>query len=134
MKTNSKTMLQGALAVAALVVCGPAFIANAAVPVSPVGTWDCTLTGAHGQKGITFLTFSDDGTNRTFDGFEILLANTTSSTADINVRNFGEDQGRSILGGSVTSSSSTSGTNSETLVGFGEISGPWSYDNKGRIV
>src|ERR1041384_3884035 len=29
------------------------------VPVSPVGQWDCVITGA-GQQGIIFLNFTDD--------------------------------------------------------------------------
>src|SRR5215831_447904 len=131
MKTNSKTMLRGALALSALLVCGLG-VSNAAAPVTPVGTWDCTLTGAHGQKGLAFLTFSDDGTNRSFDGFEILVANPTTSTPELNnVRNDGTEQGRET----VAATTSTGSTNTlQTLIGFGEISGPWTFDSKGRVV
>src|SRR5437773_6131952 len=121
MKTYFKTTLQGALALTALLVCGSGLV-NGAAPVSPVGSWDCLINGAHGQKGLAFLTFADNGSNRTFSGFQLLVANPTSSAQDPNIRNDGSPQGRGLEG---TLSTSTTPT-ADTLVGFGPVDGPWS--------
>src|SRR5437868_2756016 len=131
MKTYLKTALRGALALTALLVCATAVV-NAAAPVSPVGTWDCLLNGAHGQKGLAFLTFTDNGSNRTFNGFQLLVSNpNASSSFDINARNDGTAQGRGLFTASTTSSSSSP---AQILVGFGAVDGPWTYDSKGRVI
>src|SRR5438874_4924865 len=87
MKINFRTILRGALPLAVLLICGRGALIHAALPVSPVGTWDFLLSGSHGQKGMAFLTFSDDGTNRTFTGFQLLVGTPTSGTEDIITRN-----------------------------------------------
>src|SRR2546421_8517097 len=101
MKTLSKTILRGTLVLPALLVCGSAARSQAAAPVSPVGTWDFYLTGAHGQKGIAFIKFDDDGTNRTFSGFQLLVGNPSSGSSSGSLvaqgRNAGGDQGRNGL-------------------------------------
>jgi hypothetical protein len=128
MKTNFTTMLRGALALAVLVVCGHGSPSQAALPVSPVGTWDFLLSGSHGQKGLAFLTFTDDGTNRAFSGFQVLVGSPTSTSEADFARNSGGEVSRN---GFSLESAPGAGT---ILVGFSPVDGPWSYDSKGRVV
>src|SRR5262245_34013198 len=131
MKTQFGTTRRSALALAAL-LAGASLAARsqAAPPVSPVGKWDCTLNGAHGQKGLAFLTFLEVGTNRFFNGFTLLVASPVTNSSNPNAqRNSGGTETRS---GFVENSSPSSSFT--TLIGFGEVDGPWSYDSQGRIV
>ena len=129
MKTNFGSLLRGALTLIGLAVCG-ASLSQAAAPVSPVGTWDFLVSGTHGQKGMAFLTFSDNGSNRTFSGFELLVSSPSSFGEIEDSRNAGLDVTRK---GFEAGPSETNGALT-TLVGFSSVSGPWSYDSKGRVV
>src|SRR5580765_4090619 len=119
MNTHSKTLLKSEVAAVTLLVGGMART-DAAAAASPVGTWDFYLTGAHGQKGIAFFKFADDGTNRTFEGFQHLMGNANSGSVSTVGRNDGVEQGRNDLS---TSGSSGSSNEITTLFGFGDVSG-----------
>src|SRR5438552_10382052 len=121
MKTYFGTTLRGAIATGALLLLGALGAASqAAQPKSPVGTWDCLLSGSH-QQGIAFLTFTNDlaTTNRTFSGYRLLVG-TPQSSPGTDPRGSGSEVGRN----------SESGTNSfasTTLFGFDRVSGQWQY-------
>ncbi len=122
-----KATIRSALAIAALLVLSglPAAAQQNASPVGP--TWDCLLSGS-GQQGIAFLKFEDDGTNRTFSGYQLLVGK--QSAAD-------SEEGRSLAGGvgrGISPDGSASGGSRSTLFGFGFVNGPWQYDEKGRVV
>jgi hypothetical protein len=55
---------------AAVLALGGITHAKAQPFASPVGTWDCLVSGS-GQQGIAFLTFQNNGTNRTFSGYAL---------------------------------------------------------------
>lgn len=116
-----------ASALASLVACGLTLAVqqtSAAVPASPVGPiWDCIISGG-GQQGLAFLTFADDGT---FNGFEVLSARRVSSTSS-NPRGPFTDTGRTFESGN------TNRVGTTNLFGFAAISGPWSYDERGRLL
>src|SRR5437867_4219981 len=81
--------IRTAIILAAASLCGSA---NSA-PNSPVGKWDCTISGS-GQQGIAFLTFFDDGT---FSGYRLLVGKllTSASVEDFDdSRNSGGDASR----------------------------------------
>lgn len=94
-------------------------------PASPVGMWDFTVNGKN-EKGLSFLTFAADGT---FSGYNLLASAPKSTpTTDNNDRNATGDDSRD----GTTDSSSNS--EQRPLYGFERVSGPWSFDNKGRVV
>jgi len=112
------------IAVLAAVVSLSATAAFAAVQ-SPVGTqWDCILSGG-GQQGIAFITFYDDGT---FRGYELLSTRVRKSSVSDDLRGAYTDVGR----GTQVSTNRPSGYTN--LFGFGPISGPWGYDDRGKVV
>jgi hypothetical protein len=123
MKTKFESLrrsMSGAITAAALVLGASA---QAGAPASPVGDWDMLLSGS-GQSGIAFITFSDDGT---FSGHQSLVPSQTSISSDSSGgRNPGGDSGRSGF--------DTNSTGSTVLFGFGPVSGPWQYDDKGHVV
>ena len=135
MKSNLLSACRRALlGLAALATLGGmAGLATAQTP--PYGTtWDCVLSGS-GQQGIAFLTFSNDFT---FTGYELLVGKQSSSSQSSsgtgnsdnpNYRPNSDITGRNDY--SSTNAPVGSGTN---LFGFGQISGPWHYDNKGRVI
>jgi hypothetical protein len=96
--------------------------AQAQTPYPPTGTvWDCVLSGS-GQKGIAFITFSDD---RSFSGYQI-LSSSPESAQDTEGRNLGGGIGRGIeLNGN---------TGNTNVFGFDQFGGPWAYDAKGRVI
>jgi len=94
-------------------------------PASPAGMWDFTFSGKS-EKGLAFLTFADDGT---FSGYNLLASTPKSTTtSDNNERNATGDDSRDGTG----DSSSTNVT--RLLFGFERVNGPWTFDNKGRVV
>ena len=124
-----KATIRSAVAIATLLVLAglPAAAQQNASPVGP--TWDCLLSGS-GQQGIAFLKFADDGTNRTFSGYQLLVGKQSAGDS------IGE-QGRNLGGGvgrGITPGGSASGGSGSTLFGFGSVNGPWQYDEKGRVV
>jgi hypothetical protein len=130
MKSNILSACRRTIAglAAGLILGGLAGVATAQTP--PYGTtWDCILSGS-GQQGIAFLTFSNDFT---FSGYELLVGkqgSTGKSTDGVaDTRNAGGNTGRTSE--SDTNAPAGTGTN---LFGFGRISGPWSYDTKGRVL
>jgi hypothetical protein len=128
MKTNSKTMLRAMLALSALLVCGSGAASQAAAPKSPVGTWDCIISGSR-QQGIAFLTFSNNitGTNGIFTGYRLLVGAPDPTTPGANPRGDNTEIGR----GPDSGTNGFSGTN---LFGFDRVHGQWQYDEKGRVI
>jgi hypothetical protein len=121
-----------ALAVtASLAVSG--FICTAqTVPKSPEGTWDLLISGG-GQRGISFLSFSNENTiSGTFSGVRVLVGTPTSggSIADIDdSRNGGGDDTRQGFTGGTTTP-----TGRSHLYGFDRVSGYWQHDINGRVI
>ena len=123
MKLNIyKTLPLGAIT--GLLLLG-SLAAQAAAPVSPLGTWDCTVSGAQG-RGLAFVTFNSDFT---FSGYEILTTKApvpVSSGSTTDARNAGGDVGRGT--GSGTNSLPGSAVARTNLFGYADINGPWTYD------
>ncbi len=123
MKTSKKIVNVRRLALglaATLLAGGFGIVAHA--QNSPVGDWDLVISGS--QRGVAFLTFNKDST---IQGFEIITYRPSSSalrSSDPRNPTLGID-GRYIDVGA---------TNSEFLIGLGEISGSWNFDSKGRTV
>jgi hypothetical protein len=119
--------LRSAAAFTALVVLG-GVTGVAQVQHPPYGTtWDCLMSGS-GQQGIAFLTFSNDFT---FSGYQLLVGKQSAagiSAPENELRNSGGEMGRYA---NVDTNSVGGGTN---LFGFGPVSGPWRFDDKGRVV
>lgn len=99
-------------------------------------TWDLVSSGA-GQNGITFITFTSDGT---FHGYQMLSATppanantgTSTNSSGGSVGRGGGSTGRG--GGSVGRGGGANGGITEILFGFGPISGTWTTTSKGQIV
>lgn len=118
------------------VVCGGllmAGVSNLAAAASPAGTvWDCTISGG-GQKGLAFLTFSEElGSDgyATFSGYQLLTTTVKKSSSDDALDHRtpnGSDVGRTTE----TESPKPAKTN---LFGFSEITGPWTYDASGKVI
>lgn len=120
--------LQLGLAVAALALVGGLPTQARAQGASPTGvTWDCVMSGS--RLGIAYLTFvkNPDG-SRAFSGYEIIVPK--SKSKEIVIGRDGEDVGRTgTPGGGETNT--TSGTH---IFGAEETSGPWGYDERGRVI
>jgi hypothetical protein len=101
---------------------GVAAVAQAQ-PKSPVGTWDCVMSGP--RQGVAYITFSD-GPPASFSGYEVIVPN-GAVQADTYGRNAGGDVGRNDRG---------NGTNTTgiQIVGYESPSGPWGFDNQGHLI
>jgi len=142
MKHNRLRLRAALLAATTVASMALASLTQAATPQDPtLEYWDCAISGA-GQKGLATIVFNGDGT---FTGYQILTANpkATSSSTTATRGTEDTDYGRTSSGRSSgsSSSSSSSGSSSSTTVvsrtnwfGFGQVSGPWRYDIKGRVV
>src|SRR5438105_6449637 len=72
--TSSSRPLGGIAGMAVLLMAGALAPSAPARPFdSPVGMWDCVLSG--NRTGTGYIEFLDDGT---FDGFEIIVPNNTA--------------------------------------------------------
>ena len=123
---RSASPVRVAVMVAGAVFLGGTVLGQAA-PRSPVGTtWDCILTGS-GQHGIAFLNFAPDGT---FSGYQL------DSTLPSLPPSFDDGLGRGSAGADGrNSASNTNAPNGRTNVfGFTRVHGPWSFDNRGRLI
>ena len=128
---NLKTFIQatvsvGSLALAVLLVGGSVQNSRAGTADPSTGSsfmWECTSRGP-GQRGMAFITFSND---LTFRGYQMWASTppNTNSTSD----GRGGDDGRG--GGSLGGSSSQS---NNFVFGFSPISGLWSINLKKQIV
>src|SRR5678816_1015340 len=97
-----------------------------AQPVSPAGTWDLIISGS--EKGVAYITFDDAGS---LSGYEAIGPSKPGSIDDpIEIERISGDAGRVIT----TTSGSSSNTTIQTILGFGLLSGTWSYDIKGNII
>ncbi len=90
---------------------------------TPVGVWDFVTSGG-GQSGLAVLTFEDDGS---FSGYQVLAPLPPKKTSKPSAR------GSYNSGRGNPSSPSTAKTNS-FVYGFSPISGPWTFDAKGRVI
>jgi len=85
-------------------------------------TWDCTISGGS-QRGLAFLTFEQG----TFSGY--LLLSAVPKGASTNPRTSFDDVGRS------NETPSTNSVRGKTnLFGLTRIEGPWTYDERGRVI
>ena len=87
MKTITKMLNHLRLALGAGLFLG-SLLPAAAQFASPVGTWDCVVSGS--ENGIAYLTFNAD---YTFNGYEVLTPKSAVSSTNENVRG-GDDMGR----------------------------------------
>lgn len=122
-----KNYITKTLSACAGVLLGAA-ASQAAVPVSPVGTWDCNISGAQG-RGVAYITFNED---YTFTGYSIMTVKplpSSSPTSNPDQRNDGGNVGRSdgSTGTNTVVTAATAG-GSTNLYGFSQITGPWTYD------
>lgn len=110
-----------------------ATLGQAATFNSPVGKWDCIMSGG-GQEGITVIEFFDTGSTngRTFSGYQ-LLSSTPKKAKSSGARQPGQKQ-PNIEARGLSDSSPGSTSSSSNLFGFGGVSGPWEYDSSGRVV
>lgn len=116
--------LCGAALIAAFLGAVPQNTCSAAPFSSPVDTtWDFISAGG-GQKGIAFLTFSNDFT---FGGYHFWAPNPPKKKPSTSVRSSGNS-------GRGDSSNTPKATTNDFVFGFAEIKGHWNYDNKGRVV
>jgi hypothetical protein len=128
---------------ASVFLCGAWTPAQAAAPPSPVGDWDCLVSGKQGV-GIAHITFAG---NYAFSGMELLTVNPLApvpSGSSYDGRNPGADLGRGIYigpgpGSGSSTNSSSSGTSSsvsavEQVFGMGDVSGSWQYDIYNRVI
>jgi hypothetical protein len=124
-----------AAGIAALVCCCvvPSLShAAPAPPKSPVGTWDCLMSGS-GQQGIAFIRFSSNGSSNWFSGYELQATppKTGGIATVVEGRNDTGDTGR-VPGLSATNATGTPTNN--YVFGFTSVQGPWTYDSKGRVI
>jgi len=119
MKTISKILSRLTLALSAGLLWG-SLLPAAAQYASPVGTWDCVISGR--ENGVAYLTFNGD---YTFTGYEVLARKSAGTQTNENVRG-GDDIGRSV-------ESSVSGGKTN-FSGFALISGYWSHDVTGKKI
>src|ERR1051325_2343274 len=109
----------GSLLVAALLLCSLSALAQTETK-SPVGTWDCVISGA--RQGVGYLTFYDDFT---FNGYEILAPARLHGIPDDLVATVPV----SGLGVRPPTLPPYAVTN---LAGWVRASGPWHYDRNWR--
>ena len=126
LKTIIRTCLSPSGITAAALLLGASVQTSHAGAANPaVGgsfTWDLISTGA-GERGISFVTFTNDGT---FTGYQMLAAIPPKTNAVSNGRG-GTTVGRGDSGGT--------GTTVQTfLFGFSPIKGTWTIDSHGRII
>jgi hypothetical protein len=101
---------------------------QAAPPLSPVGTWDCTLGG--NQLGLAILRFDADFT---FSGIQLVRPNPAVHLPRpvVDPRNGGGGTGRD---GSTTADPSTTAATPTNFVGGTSMSGLWGYDTAGKVI
>jgi hypothetical protein len=132
MKMNLKTFIQasvsvGSLTLAALLVGGSAQNSRAGTADPSTGSsfmWECQSSGP-GQRGLAFITFSNNETFRGYQMWASLPPNTNSSGNDS--RGGDDSRGGGTSGGS-------SGHTNNFVFGFSPISGMWSINLKKQIV
>jgi hypothetical protein len=138
MKTNSTIAGAGnlrrhALTAALAAIASLATLGSAATFNSPVGKWDCIMSGG-GQEGITVIEFYDTGSTngRTFSGYQ-LLSTTPKKSNGSSSRGPGQKQ-PTVEARGWPSSGTNDTSGSTNLFGLNGISGPWEYDSSGRVI
>lgn len=123
LKLIARSLTQTVL-IAAILGIGHENTSTAAPFSSPVGTtWDFISAGG-GQKGIAFLTFSDDFT---FSGYHFWAPDPPKKKKSSSVRSTGNS-------GRGHSSSTPTAITNDFIFGFAAVEGHWNYDSKGRVV
>jgi hypothetical protein len=115
------------LASLALLLGQPATATQAALPPSPVGTWDCALGG--NQVGLAIIRFDADFT---FSGIQLIRPNPAvhAPKPDVDPREGGGGTGRD---GTPVSGGSTPAPPTN-FVGGTTMSGLWGYDTAGKVI
>lgn len=93
-------------------------------PKSPVGTWDCVLSGARG--GVAYLTFSGDENGGTVTGLEIVVPKSSSQPHASLVATIAT----SGLGQRLPATNQPSAS----VAGSLPVAGQWGFDIKGRTI
>ena len=96
---------------------------------SPEGRWDCVISGT--RSGLAYLVFSANTNGGTFEGFSIIVPKTETSPRTSLISGMVAGLGSNGLG--PRPGQNQSGTNL-SIFGSGPVTGPWAFDNKGRIV
>src|SRR5664280_2773491 len=110
---------------AALVLMdGFATVCEAAPFDKPFGVWDFVTSGG-GQRGITYLSFSND--NTTFTGFALVAGMPSAATVNNGNMRGGPDS-RFVDTNSLTAGSNT------VVFGFIPLKGSWQFDSRGRVI
>ena len=108
-------------------VLGNPALAQAA---SPVGTWDCILSGHRaGTAYLTFINAGESTSRGTFSGIEVLVPNNPKPTDVGDARNGGGGDG-DTRGGTTTPPP----TPGQQIFGYNGPNGPWALDNQGRTI
>jgi hypothetical protein len=135
MKTNYIIKARVGRRLHSLLAAGALFLVAAqapwaqAQPASPAGDWDFVMLGA--RDGLAHLTFSEEqpGFGGTFTGYELLVPKPTRTPQVLSGRTATGDAGRGDI--DPPDPETPSGVH---LFGFGEISGNWRYDTRGRVI
>jgi hypothetical protein len=97
---------------------------------SPIGTWDCVLSGG-GQKGIVFLTFTnelnDQGVFKLYGHMIVTSPGGVGGGSD-------DDEGRGGDSGRGDTTDNSDGGDTTRFVGFDRVTGQWTFDANGRII
>lgn len=136
-------------AAAALLALGARTAHAVIIPVSPVGQWDCVISGP-GQAGVIFLNFTQDvDTNSgfpTFEGFFIQAGHQSSGSSSTDPRG-GTGTGRTgtgtgsftnLFGGGFIEGAAgpvaENGTGDDWMADSRGHRGNWFYNSKGQVV
>jgi hypothetical protein len=141
MNTYLKKIITATMAIAALALSAKA---QPAPPPSPVGQWDCIVSGP-GQNGIMFMNFTSDiDTNNGLPTFEAVFVNAGRQTIPTGrngvpiAARAGSSSITNLFGGGFISGSAgpvanNGGTNDWMPDSRGHR-GNWFFDSKGRVV
>src|SRR5947209_11632836 len=94
---------------------------------SPVGTWDCVISGA--RNGLAYLTFSGDINGGTFAGYEVLVPKSVPSPRASLIPGMVAGLGSNGLG--VRPPVAETAGNTAGPYGYFPVSGPCGFDSKG---
>jgi hypothetical protein len=121
-KTGTLTSFPWLFALTAAALLSSPFALRSFAQSSPVGTWDCLMSGT--RSGVAYLTFSEEN-GGSFDLTAVIVPNSRSPKVSL----LAGDIGTNGLG------SNPQPTNSLTQIfGSENVTGTWGFDNKGRVI